>query len=187
MEPHDPTPAPEGGADSAGVSPFALDAAPTVPDSAPDSAQPPRFNPWTFSIGSILLVMLLVAVILALFRYLPAVGILVLVLFAPAALRTACIVRLKKQLGVAFTLSQKLVAFLGSLGVVVGMTLAVGVVFYGTCWVGVLGVTSIADNSGSNSLDSLGVGMVVGIILGIITGAIVLGLLIRWCWCKNVF
>ncbi len=109
------------------------------------AGRPTGENPWaapslpvhpnasTFTLGSLMLVIALIAVCLGVTVEVPGLGILLIVLAAPALVRTLLNVSHSKAEGVTLTLPQKAALFLGSLGIVALIALGALIAFVITC------------------------------------------------------
>ena len=137
---------------------------------APAAQRPER---WTYSLGSLLLFITLIAVTLGLMGVSPGIGIVFGVLATPALIRTAVAASRARAAGEGLNGYEKAWIFLASAGIVLCTGLAAGVAFYGICWAGFVVVESVGG---------LEAGLSAGIILGIIGGILVLALMIRWLW-----
>jgi hypothetical protein len=83
-----------------------------------------------FGIASLLLTTTLVAVLLALFRWVPGLGLLLIVLVTPAFAQVTVVASREKRLGRHLTILQKVLALVASAGLVIATALASGLAFY---------------------------------------------------------
>jgi len=140
--------------------------------SAEDGSTPPSER-WTYSLGSLLLLVTLIAATLGLMGLSPGMGIAFGVLATPALIRTAVAASRARAAGAGLNGYEKAWIFLASIGMFFISVLAAGIAFYGVCWAGFV----VVEPDGG-----LDAGLSAGIILGGIGGILVLVLMIRWLW-----
>lgn len=116
----------------------------------------------TFSLSSLFLVMTLVAVCAGVFAAAPGLGIIFAVLATPALVRTIFITAKQKSRGTAVTPGQKIVRFLGSIGVVLLVFLSIGVALLTACLTACAGY-ELDPNKGTFIFPSMVIGGVVGL------------------------
>ena len=90
----------------------------------------------TFNLSTLFLVMTLAAVAAGAFAAAPGLGIFFLVVATPALVRTMVITTRQKASGVASTPLEKVVGFLGSVGVVLALLVAIQIALFIACWAG---------------------------------------------------
>jgi hypothetical protein len=126
-----------------------------------------------FHLNSLMLVIALVAIVLGVWRAAWGLGILVAIVAVPASLRTWGMVAEKHAHNQPVRLDEKILAFLGSIGVVLAIGLAAIIAFYGTCLVAV-GLGSFGSATGNYDLSiifffgGIGLGILVAIFAGIL-------------------
>ena len=126
----------------------------------------------TFGLGSLMLVMTLIAVLLGVAMVHPGLALLLVFVAAVALARTMGIVYRRKLAGGPTAGGDKVIVFLGSLFVAIVCSIASGVAFYATCWVGVgAGMAFSSLSGGAGDYGPMIVGMLAG-------GAVGLGLAI---------
>ena len=133
----------------------------------------------SFGLGSLLLVVGLLATCLGLGRVDPLLGMLAATLAAPALGRSADVIRRRRMAGTAMTSGRKLLVFLASLGLVaaaVGTTLAIAMA------VGAMGTLAGSSLAGVVQAPWLPVlagvfGLVLGLLAGLSTAAAIVQ---RW-------
>lgn len=99
-----------------------------------------------FSIASMLLWMTLAAILLSLFTISPGLGILLGILSAPAAIRTAVLAMRREAAGRPMTVESKVTVFLGTAGIVLIFVVAALAAFVATCFP--LGLAAFGANAG---------------------------------------
>ena len=104
--------------------PAAAAAQPLDPFGLPYAVAPHEHAGFSFSISTLLLVMTLVAIVAALIAAEPGLGVSFCILLAPVLVRTAIVVRRRKEAGREVSLGEK-VALIGGSFVVVNVILAV--------------------------------------------------------------
>jgi hypothetical protein len=112
-------------------SPFAASWSPRV------GVQP---KPFQFSIESLLLVITLTAVCLGAFVATPGLGVLALVVAAPALLRTVYEGHQARRRGQSLTLTEKLLSFAASAGIALAALSAAAGAFFAACTASILAV-----------------------------------------------
>jgi len=128
----------------------------------------------TFSLSSLFLVMTLAAVAAGVFAAAPGLGVLFLLVATPALVRTMIATSRQKARGIPSAPGEKVVAFLGSIGVVLLLILSVGVALFTACW------TACA---GGAVLSSAGEGpMIAGGVAGAVVGLALSGWVLRRIW-----
>ncbi|MGI8981062.1 MAG: hypothetical protein ACR2FY_17690 [Pirellulaceae bacterium] len=125
-----------------------------------------------FSLATVFLIITLIAVCLGTLRLAPGVGVLLMIVAAPALIRT-CIVGVKeKRGGHSLSIGEKLIAFLASSAIVVLVGVAGLIAFQIACWGSCAAVAGIQQKEGENA-------MLIGIGIGCIAG---LGTIIWLIW-----
>ena len=135
-----------------------------------------------FGLASLMLTMTLISVCLGVISLSPGLGFGVIVLVTPAFLRTVIGARRMRRQGRPLGVPEKIMAFLGSLGLVTATAVAAGVAFYATCWVGFLGGMAVGEAAGAKGYDPLSWGLGTGVIVGAIAGIALGVFLIRRFW-----
>ncbi|MEX2119906.1 MAG: hypothetical protein WD847_09965 [Pirellulales bacterium] len=141
----------------------------------------------------------LIAVCLGVAAAAPCLGIALAVVVTPALVRTFMASTRRKAQGQRLTMPEKVLAFWGSLGIVVLAGVAAGVAFFATCWIAdgaasavrgpqILIYDDIGPVAGPPS-DQLEADLIagfsvffVGIIAAPVVGLIVGGLVLWWLW-----
>jgi hypothetical protein len=98
-----------------------------LPEAAADA------NTATFSLSSLFLVVTLVAVGAGIAAAAPGLGVLFVIVATPALVRTIVVASRQKARGVVTTPTQKVVAFLASVGMVLLVILSIGVALFTAC------------------------------------------------------
>jgi hypothetical protein len=146
------------------------------PQADPNSYAPPRAigenTAAQFSLASLFLVMTLVAVCLGVFMIAPGLGILLVVVTAPALVRTTFASSYYKQVGAPLTPAWKIKAFLVSLFVMLAVGIATFVAFQVVCWTGAL--LTQGQDPWPNAL--------VGSLVGLLVAVPVMIWLLVWTW-----
>jgi len=124
----------------------------------------------------VVLVILTVLVCVGLMFEQPGIGILLAIVATPALVRTAVATARQRERGRPVTVGDSLLAFLGSLGVVVAVGTAAVVAFFATCFAVCLGGSSVLNTGPGRGGDS---GMIASIAAG---GVISLALAIFLFW-----
>jgi hypothetical protein len=142
-----------------GVSPF-----------VPDWEQKRRASASQFSLESLMLVITLISVCLGMIVAAPGIGLLVVIVAVPALVRTLVVGRYRKEAASPLNLGEKVMAFLASTGIIIGIMLA-GLIAYwvaciGTCFA-VLGVAQTATEQSSAEFWAVSVSIVTGAIVAI--------------------
>lgn len=118
----------------------------------PKSESSRRANPAQFSLESLMLAITLISVCLGMLVAVPGLGVLVCIIAVPAFVRTLIVGRLSKDVAVPLSLSEKVLAFFASSGIVLGILLAgmsaFAVACVGTCFA-VLGVAQTTMTPGN--------------------------------------
>lgn len=127
----------------------------------------------TFSLTSLFMVMTLVAVGAGVFAAAPGLGIIFAILATPALIRTVVITAKQKSRGVAATPGQKVVRFLGSVGVVLLVLISIGVALLTACLTACAGYALGGKNG-------LGIGTAIGGAAGLALIGWLLWLIWRW-------
>ena len=139
-------------------------------------------NRATFGLGSLMLIITLIAVLLGLFVIDPGLGIGASLLLTPALVRTVVRVKKGKRQGESLDPQQKAVAFLASLGIVLATWLAVGIAFYATCWGFFFVGMGIGQASGQRDYGPLALGFYLGLAAGLVAALVCAFFMIRWLW-----
>jgi hypothetical protein len=155
----------------AGGSPFAD----SVQRHSPQSAM-------TFRLSSLMLTVTLIAVCLGIGRLSLGLGIALAILVAPAFLRTALAAKRRRNVGQPMGMGDKLAVFIGSLAIMMAISVSSAIAFYATCWAGFIGGAAASESAGAKNYDPIGYGLITGIIVGIVAGIFVAVLMIRWLW-----
>ena len=158
---------------------FPVEGKPTATGSGAIAPVPAHFQ---FGLASLMLTMTLISVCLGVASQSPEVGIGLIVLATPAFLRTVIGARRRRRQGRPLGMPEKIMAFLGSLGLVTATAVASGVAFYATCWVGVFGGMAVGKASGARGYDTVAWGLFTGVIVGAIAGIALGVFLIRRFW-----
>lgn len=144
----------------------------------PYAAPPPelKLSSRTFTLGSLMLVIALIAVCLGVLVEFPGLGILLALAASFALVRTLAEVSRSKALGRPFDRKAKIILFLGSLGVVTLIGLGSVIAFVVTCFP--LGFASFSANST--------VGLFIAVGAGIVAAGVSGFYLIRRLWPRRV-
>lgn len=134
-----------------------------------------------FTIATILLVTTLIAVCLGVFRYSPGLGVLLIVLAAPALVRTVFVGRREQRRGRRLTTGGKIGQFVVSLVIMYAVWMAAGMAFFMTC-AGSLGLAAVADTAAPQTGGGV---MVMGLIASLVFSACVAVLILRATWPKG--
>lgn len=110
--------------------------------------------PFQFSLESLLMVITLAAVCLGAFVATPGLGVLALIVAAPALLRTVYEGQQARRRGKQFTLSEKLLSFAASTGIALAALSAAMAAFFTACTASVLAVCVTAASTGNQSWGS---------------------------------
>jgi hypothetical protein len=110
--------------------------------------------PFQFSLESLLMVITLAAVCLGAFVATPGLGVLALIVAAPALLRTVVEGHQSRQRGHALTLSEKLVAFAASTGIALAALSAAAAAFFTACTASILAVCVVGAATDGKALSS---------------------------------
>jgi hypothetical protein len=130
----------------------ALDESPFAASWSPRVGAAPQ--PFQFSLESLLLVITLVAVCLGAFVATPGLGVLALIVAAPALLRTFYEGRQARQRGKSFTLAEKLAAFAASAGIALAALSAAAAAFFAACTASLLAVCFVGSATGNGPVSS---------------------------------
>jgi hypothetical protein len=114
-----------------------------------------------------MLLVALASVCMGVISVAPGLGILLAIASTPALIRTISAVRRREETGESTATSNKLLLFLGSLGVVVTAGVAAWVTFFGLCFVSCL--AAIAVNSETIAVLGLVVAGTGGLVVGVFT------------------
>ena len=109
-------------------------------------------------------------------------GVALAVIVTPAYLRTAFAARRRRSYVQPWTMEEKLLAFAGSMGVVLAISVSSVIAFYATCWAGFFGGAAACEAAGVKGYDPIGYGLFTGIALGVVAGLVVGVFTIRWLW-----
>ena len=110
--------------------------------------------PFQFSLESLLMVITLAAVCLGAFVATPGLGILALIVAAPALLRTVYEGHQARRRGKSRTLTEKLLSFAASAGITVAALSAAAAAFFTACTASVLAVCFTASATGNRGMGS---------------------------------
>jgi hypothetical protein len=110
--------------------------------------------PFQFSLESLLMVITLAAVCLGAFVTTPGLGILALIVAAPALLRTVYEGHQARQRGKSLTLAEKLMSFAASAGIALAALSAAAGAFFAACTASILAVCLTAASTGNQSWGS---------------------------------
>jgi hypothetical protein len=160
--------------------PLSAEAPPTPGTSQPFAV--PHVSPaQTFTISSLMLIIALIAVCLGVTREAPGLGIGLAVLCTPALIRAKAATARSRAQGQHVTIADKILAFAGSLGVVVLIGAAASAAFFATCFAGFFGGAA-TSSLWASGYEPLGWGWGAGIILGIVAGLWVFVWMLRRFW-----
>ena len=140
---------------------------PAVPSLAPQR---------TFSLGSLMLVIALIAVCFGVFRETPGLGVALVIVLAPAFLHTLRNVYRRKAEGRPMSAMEKFAVFFSALGMVMVVGTAAGIAFFAMCWVGLFGgaaASQVLDPNANEGYASLGWSLILGGILGSVAAILV--------------
>ena len=110
--------------------------------------------PFQFSLESLLMVITLAAVCLGAFVATPGLGVLALIVAAPALLRTVYEGHQARQLGKSLTLTEKLLAFAASAGIALAALAAAAGAFFVACTASVLAACFASGATGGQGWGS---------------------------------
>ncbi len=136
----------------------------------------------TFRLSSLMLTVTLISVCLGVGTMSPGLGITLAIFVTPAFLRTMFAARRRRMVGQPMAIGDKLAAFIGSLAIVLAISVSSSIAFYATCWVGFLGGAAASESAGAGNYDPLAYGLITGMIVGLVMGLVVAVLMIRWLW-----
>jgi hypothetical protein len=125
-----------------------------------------------FSLASIFLIVTLIAVCLGTLRLAPGLGVLLMVVAAPALIRTCIVGAKEKRSGHSLSIREKLLAFLASSAIIILIGVAGFIAFQIACWGSCAVVAGIQQKEGENAL-------IVGIATGSLAG---IGTMIWLVW-----
>ena len=128
----------------------------------------------TFNLSTLFLVMTLAAVASGAFAAAPGLGIFFLVVATPALVRTMVLTTRRKASGVTSTAGEKVVNFLGSLGIVLLGMFSLQLALFLACSAG-LASGAVASSFGEGA-------MVIGFFVGGSVGLVCSGWLLRKLW-----
>jgi hypothetical protein len=128
----------------------ALDESPFAASWSPRVGVAPK--PFQFSLESMLLVVTLAAVCLGAFVATPGLGILALIVAAPALLRTVYEGHQARRQGKSLTLGEKLLAFSASAGIALAALSAAAAAFFTACTASVLAVCFVGSATGNGPI-----------------------------------
>ncbi len=147
----------------------------------PGTAAQHRARP-TFRLSSLMLTITLIAVWLGVVRQSPVLAVGLAIVAAPALLRTALISGRSRARGTPLAMNDKLMLFLGSVGVVIAVGGSAGIAFVLTCTTTFFGGAAISSAAGSTTGEPVVFGLMVGLALGAIGGIVVGIALLRRLW-----
>jgi hypothetical protein len=147
--------------------PAELDENPWSPPAAADSSSR------TFTIGSLMLVIAVIAVCLGVTVAVPGLGVLLILAIVPASIRTLLAISSRRAAGKPLTVWEKFVVFAGSLAVVAAIGIGSFIAFVVTCFP--VGFVSV---SAAESM----VGLVLAFVLGIVAAGFTGFYLVRNLW-----
>lgn len=143
------------------------------PYAPPTAGAPEAEQPYSFSLGTLLVVVTLASVVCGLFAIAPGLGILGVLLCSPALVRTALVMRKREAAGLDVSPTRKLLFFVGSFFtsaiVMAVVTIASVGTFCGVC----LGLYQVNPRASESEL-------IIACIAGLVAGGVVLALLARW-------
>ena len=145
-------------------------------EASPNAAAAQR----TFGLSSLMLLIVLIAVCLGVMREVPGLGIGLLLLATPAAVRTAIASSRREARGEPMRAAQWLWAFASSLGVVIVIGVASVAAFSGLCFAGVF--IGDATHGLGDPYAGLAVGLFIGGGIGLLLAIYVFYRLARWLW-----
>jgi hypothetical protein len=129
-------------------------------------------SPWSFSIGSLMLVVTLAAVCLGLGAAAPGLGIALAIVATPALVRTFVSSAQRKAQGERLQPGDKVATFAASVGVVLLAGVAAGVAFFATCLIACFPAMATGSDT------AIQVGLVACVLAALVAG----GLLMRVQW-----
>ena len=138
---------------------------------------------FSYSLGLLMTVVTLVCVSLGLVSIEPGLGIVFAFIVTPALIRTAIGAARRNVAGRPMDITQKMIAFGGSLGVVTVIAVTAGITFFATCFAsGFAAAIGFEIANVFGGYDDLLWGAVVGVVIGIIPAGFVGYFLIRRLW-----
>ncbi len=146
----------------------------------PDGSEPsspfavaPRKTAGQFSLATVFLIITLIAVCLGTLRLAPGVGVLLMIVAAPALIRTCVVVAKEKRGGHSLSIGEKLVAFFASSFIIILVGVAGFIAFQIACWGSCAVVAGIPQQTENESP------FIVGVSTGCIAG---LGTILWLIW-----
>ena len=125
-----------------------------------------------FSLATVFLIITLIAVCLGTLRLAPGVGVLLMIVAAPALIRTCIVGVREKRGGHSLSIGEKLIAFLASSAIIILVGVAGFIAFQIACWGSCAAVAGIQQKESENA-------MLIGIGAGCFAG---LGTIIWLIW-----
>jgi hypothetical protein len=131
-----------------------------------------------------MLAVALIALFLGILRAAPGLAVLLLIVGTPALIRTWIASSRHRSLGQPMTRAERLIAFAGSLGVVIATGLAASAAFAALCFGSAfLGAAATSGQKGEYAgLNGLVWGAMIGAGLGFIAAGYVIYRFVRWLW-----
>lgn len=151
-------------------------------ESIPAQSSPGALHGTQFRLSTLMLTATMIAVFLGVARMHLGLGIVMAILVTPAMIRAALASRKRRGQGSPMNIEESFAAFIGSLGVVIAVSVASGVAFYATCWIGFFGGAAVGEIAGAGGYGALGWGFIFGVVVGIIVGITTGVLLLRKLW-----
>ena len=141
------------------MEPSGFDEASTPPAGREESARR------TVQLNTLMLLIALIAVCLGVLHEVPGLGIVLIILVLPALTRTILGARRRQALGRSMSWVEKMLAFLGSLGIVAVIGLAATIAFVATCFPTGLIILNVSSDLASFVLAGLVGLLAVGFVL----------------------
>jgi hypothetical protein len=135
----------------------------------------------TVHLGTLMLLIALIAVCLGVFRLAPGLGVLFLILIVPALVRTILSAGQQEDRGHPMSWDEKLLTFFGSVGVVAVLGLAASIAFLVACFssgVTILAMGSVGPGGSWLSASAL----VIAPVAGLAVAVVVIRSLARQLW-----
>ena len=121
-------------------------------------------NTHTFSLSTLFLVMTLISVGMGVMVAAPGLGIPLVIISVPALFRTSAASRRTKPVNVKWTNSERVAAFMGSLGIMFLIAIAGVVAFQIACWSSCWGVAMLGGGENSAFITGIWVGGGAGVL-----------------------
>jgi hypothetical protein len=130
----------------------------------PDQAPPPPVK-GRFTLGSLMLVIALVAVCLGVLREVPGLGVILILVATPALARTLGAASHRKRVGRPMTAVEKVEAFVASVGVVTAIGVSALIAFVATCVP--VGFVTLSASFEAGLILAVVVGLVAAVAVGV--------------------